>query len=90
MANLHLSIITPNGKVFDESVESVSVPGEEGSVGILANHAPFVTTLKDGTIEVRQNQSMERFNIKSGILEVDVGSEVLILVDQAIKVDKTR
>lgn len=53
MATFQLKIITPQAIVFEGQVESLSAPGEDGYFGVLANHAPFLTTLQDGALELR-------------------------------------
>ena len=57
---LHLIIATPDGNIFDGNAVSISVRGSEGELAIMANHIPFVTSVKpckcritfeDGTIK---------------------------------------
>jgi hypothetical protein len=48
MADFSLTIVTPEGNVFDGQVEYVSAMGIVGSLGILANHAPMICALKAG------------------------------------------
>ena len=86
MNNYKLSIITPHGKIFDGEVESLVAPGTEGSFGVLFNHAPMITTLKPGLIEIKKNNSTQKFSISEGILEVEKNSQVLILANQANEV----
>ena len=78
-----LSIITPNGKLFDDQIEFLKVKGSAGELGILARHTPFITTLKKGVLAINQKIF---FAINSGILEVDGGGHVVILADDAVPV----
>lgn len=56
MANLfHLNISTPRETVFDGMIQSLVAPAEIGYVGILANHAPLITTLGAGKITTRDS-----------------------------------
>ena len=54
MATFHLNIVTPAETVLDEDVESIIVPGAEGYLGVLANHAPLITPLRPGKITIRK------------------------------------
>jgi len=86
MANYQLSIITANGEVFNDQVESLVAPGALGSFGVLSDHAPFVTSLCGGPLIVTQNGIKNYFAVSSGILEVNEQNSVLLLASFAKKV----
>lgn len=68
---MYLEIITPDKKVYEGEVQSVTFPGTEGSFGILNNHAPIVSTLKSGKIKIVNEQKVkEEFDVKGGVVEV--------------------
>lgn len=77
-----LNILTPAGSHFNDQVESVVVPGEEGLFTIMANHAAIVAALKAGVVKVQQTSKETLFDIKGGVLEVDGSHQCLILADQ--------
>jgi F-type H+-transporting ATPase subunit epsilon len=78
---MHLEIITPDKKLFSGEVKSVSLPGADGSLGILKGHAPLITTLKSGTIKVvEENAAVQTFTVKGGVAEV-LDNNVTILAD---------
>ena len=80
MADLKFELVTPDRLVMSENVYMVVVPGTEGDSGILAGHAPFMTTLKNGEIAVYRTQGgqPERINVTGGFAEVsDKGLTVL-------------
>ncbi len=52
MADLHFELVTPEKLVRADEVHMVVVPGVEGEFGVMAGHAPFMTTLKDGELKV--------------------------------------
>ena len=80
-ATYRFKILTPAAQVLDEEVESMVAPGEAGYLGVLANHAPLITTLLPGTLKVRLESSGERwFRIDSGILKV-VGNAAVLLTE---------
>lgn len=87
MTTFNLSVITPNGKIFDGQCLSVTVPGMEGFFEIQGNHAPMVAALKHSVLTVRQEGKISYYIIGSGVLEVNPKHEVLILVDSAALTD---
>jgi F-type H+-transporting ATPase subunit epsilon len=80
MADLHFELVTPDRLVMSDDVYMVVVPGTEGDSGIMAGHAPYMSTLKNGEIAVyRSNGAQpERINVTGGFAEVsDRGLTVL-------------
>ena len=80
MADLHFELVTPDRLVMSEDVFMVVVPGTEGESGILAGHAPYMTTLRDGEVAVYRNQGAqpERIAVTGGFAEVsDRGLTIL-------------
>ncbi len=75
-----LQVFTQVRKVLDESVTSIVVPGEDGYLGILANHAPLITTLGSGTLTIRQDFNERNLKLSGGFLEV-AGNKATILAD---------
>jgi F-type H+-transporting ATPase subunit epsilon len=72
MADLKFELVTPERLVMAEDVHMVVVPGTEGESGILAGHAPYMTTLRDGEIAVYRTQGgqPERISVTGGFAEV--------------------
>ena len=56
--------------MFDAEADAVVAPAYDGEVGILPNHAPFMTLLGEGTLTVRRGESASRFLIRGGFLQV--------------------
>lgn len=66
-----LSILTPEKTVFEGTVEYVEVPGSEGYLGVLANHAPLVTGMQEGTLTVRTLDGRDtHYRVNGGFFEV--------------------
>jgi F-type H+-transporting ATPase subunit epsilon len=86
MFTYQLSIITPAGKAFEGPTESLIAPGKAGSFGVLANHAPMVAALTQGTLTLKKEGAARHYAISSGILEVGHQKNVLILCDNAREV----
>ena len=77
---IHFELVTPARLVRSEDVHMVVVPGTEGEFGVLAGHAPFMTTIADGTVKVykTENAAPEEIRIQGGFAEVgDNGLTVL-------------
>ncbi len=74
-----LTIALVNELLFSGEVHSVTVPGSEGELTILAKHQPLITILKKGTIVVRTAEETKEFVITKGLLETSNG-QVTILV----------
>ena len=80
MADLHFELVTPERQVMSEDVYMVVVPGVEGESGILAGHAPYMTSLKNGEIAVYRTVGAQpdRIPVTGGFAEVsDKGLTVL-------------
>ena len=76
-----LRVLTQEGLAFEEETSSIIAPGEVGYLGILANHAPLVTTLKPGTLSWRDAGGAWRsVRIGTGLLEV-VRNQVTVLTE---------
>lgn len=74
-----VDILTPDKQLFDGEAIYVGLPGIDGSLGILSNHAALVTTLASGDIIVRTDNEELSFNVKGGTVEV-LNNHVTILV----------
>ena len=69
--SLELNIYTPLGNAFNGKVRHIQVPATEGKLGILKNHAPFVTTLEKGILKVETEEGENKeFSTESGVVEV--------------------
>jgi len=78
---MHLEIVTPDEKVFEGEVKLVQLPGTEGSFEILNNHAPIISTLKNGKIKVNDNaNATQYFEIKSGVVEMQ-HNKIIVLAE---------
>lgn len=77
-----LEIITPFQIIYQEKVKHIRVPGTEGYFGILANHAPFVTSLKIGEIKVDLENETKYFATSGGTVEV-LPNKTTVLVETA-------
>jgi len=81
MADLHFELVTPEKLVLNEDVHMVVVPGTEGEFGVMAGHAPVMTTIKDDAelaVYRSAGSQPERIRVSGGFAEVgDRGLTVL-------------
>ena len=72
MADLHFELVTPDKLVMSDDVYMVVVPGTEGESGIMAGHAPYMTTLRDGDVAIYRaaNAQPEKVRVTGGFAEV--------------------
>jgi F-type H+-transporting ATPase subunit epsilon len=84
---LKLEIVTPEKKVFDDSVDFVTVPTASGEAGIYPNHAPLISALKPGVLAYTNRGATGRMAISGGFVEVS-GNNVSVLADTAETTDE--
>lgn len=70
MANFHFELVSPEKLLFSDEVQQVDVPGVEGDFGVLADHAPMVTTLRPGVLTVHTGSGSQRIVVLGGFAEV--------------------
>jgi len=78
---MKLEIVRPDKKLYEGNVRSVTFPGAEGSFGVLNNHAPMISTLKAGIVEIIEDSNTKQsFEIKGGVVEV-LKNSVIVLAE---------
>ena len=78
---MHVEVITPEKQVFSGEAKVVSLPGSDGSLGLLDNHAPLITTLREGTVKVTEaGGQVHELAVKGGTVEV-LNNKVTILAE---------
>jgi F-type H+-transporting ATPase subunit epsilon len=84
---VEFELVTPERLLLSEMVEMVVVPGTEGNFGVLPGHAPLISTIRPGMIEIYQGQTVtRRIFIVSGIAEV-TPERCTVLADEAVSPD---
>lgn len=83
MADLHFELVTPDRQVMSEDVYMVVVPGTEGDSGIMAGHAPYMTTLKNGPVSIYRSSGAqpETVNVTGGFAEVGANGLTVLAED---------
>jgi F-type H+-transporting ATPase subunit epsilon len=85
MATLHFELVSPEKLVFSGEVEQVDVPGLEGDFGVLAGHAPFVSTLRPGILTIHGAGGEQKIVVLGGFAEMSAdGLTVLAELAESI------
>jgi len=71
MAKLRFSLVSPERELFSGDVDQVDAPGSEGDFGVLAGHAPFMTTLKEGRVKAYDDDATLVFEVRGGFADVN-------------------
>ena len=81
---IRFDLVSPERLLLSEDVKMVTLPGAEGYFGVLAGHAPLLSALKPGVIEVRhEGDAATKLFVRGGFAEVD-GQHVVVLAEEAI------
>ena len=81
---VQFELVTPERLLLSEMVEMVVVPGTEGNFGVLPGHAPLISSIRPGTIDVYEGQTVtRRIFVVSGIAEV-TPERCTVLADEAM------
>ena len=85
MATFHFELVSPEKLLFSGDVEQVDVPGAEGDFGVLAGHAPFMTTLKEGRVKAYDDGDVRVYEVRGGFADV-TAEGLTILAEHAEEV----
>jgi F-type H+-transporting ATPase subunit epsilon len=86
--HVQFELVTPERLLLSEMVEMVVVPGTEGNFGVLPGHAPLISSIRPGTIDVYEGQAVtRRIFVASGIAEV-TPERCTVLADEAVPPDE--
>jgi F-type H+-transporting ATPase subunit epsilon len=85
--SIRCEIVSQDRQVFSGEADMVIVPGEQGEMGILPNHAPLLSTLKFGILRVRYQGQEQIFTIAGGVIEVQP-TLITVMADAAENVQE--
>lgn len=89
MANFPFELVSPERLVYSGSVSEVTVPGTEGEFGILAGHAPFVSTLKPGILTIKGDGAPKKLFVRGGFAEANPHG-LTVLAETAIPLEEIK
>ena len=81
---LHLSLITPEAKIFEDDVDFVAIPAHDGEIGILFNRSPLVCQLGSGQMKIRTGETEQTWFVDTGFAQV-LDNRVVVLTQKALK-----
>lgn len=84
---LTLEIVTPEAKVYSDTIDSVVIPTVEGEIGILPGHIPLLTQVEHGELRVSKGTTTQWLAIGGGFAQID-GDKVRVLAEHAITEEK--
>jgi F-type H+-transporting ATPase subunit epsilon len=87
MSTFHFELVSPAKLLFEGPVESVVVPGVEGDMTIMANHAALMTSLRPGVVTVADGKAAKRLFVRGGFADINAAG-LTILAEQAIPVEE--
>ena len=79
---IKLEVVTPKGAIVSDNVDIVTAPGFAGEFGVLANHAPFLSTIKVGTLRYKKDANEVELMISGGFCEVS-NNKITFMVETA-------
>ena len=79
-ATLKLEVTTPQGQVYSKDVDMVTLPGQEGEMGILPMHAPLIALLGDGEIIARRGHEEDHVLVTGGCAEITAERVAILTV----------
>jgi len=85
--SLKLEIVTPEAKVYSDTIDSVVIPTVTGEIGILPGHIPLLTQVVDGELRVAKGAETISLVVGGGFAEID-GDVVRVLAENAINEEK--
>ena len=83
---LKFELVSPERKLAEAEAEAVTVPGAEGDLTAMVNHAPFLTSLRPGYVVAQSGTSESRYFVTGGFAEIS-GETVSVLADEAVEAD---
>lgn len=85
---LYLEIITPAKIIFKGNIESVTIPGVEGSFQVLKNHAPLISVFEIGLVKIKIDQNTTKYYATGGGTIEVLNNNVLVLADSLEAVEE--
>jgi F-type H+-transporting ATPase subunit epsilon len=80
---IKFDLVSPERLLLSRQVDMVTVPGTEGYMGVIAGHAPLVSTLRAGMIDMQDEGTDTRFFIRGGFVEINP-TKITVLAEEAI------
>lgn len=79
-----LSVVSPERVLYEEEVQGIVVPGSEGYLGVLSNHAPLISSLVPGKITITESDEKQRIAAVSGGF-IEVSDNVATILAETVE-----
>jgi F-type H+-transporting ATPase subunit epsilon len=87
MQKIKFKIVTPEKTVFEDEIDQVTLPTQEGEITVLANHIPLISVLQAGELVVKKDDEEIAMAVSGGMIEVRK-NEITILADTAERAEE--
>jgi F-type H+-transporting ATPase subunit epsilon len=87
MTTFHFELVSPAKVLFEGPVQSVVVPGIEGDMTVMANHAATMTSLRPGVVTIADGKSSKRLFVRGGFADINT-TGLTLLAEQAVPVEE--
>jgi F-type H+-transporting ATPase subunit epsilon len=77
---LHLRIISTSKIEYDDQIDMVLLPGEDGEFGVLVHHMNMIANLKQGVVKIHSGGKLDTVDINGGVVSISEGSRIDVLV----------
>ena len=84
---LTLEIVTPEARVYSDTIDTVVIPSTSGEIGILPGHIPLLTQIEHGELRVTKNGLTTLLAVSGGFAEIE-GDHIHVLAENAITEEK--
>ncbi len=79
---MYIELVTPENVIYEGQADVVTLPGTEGSFQILNNHAPIISSLKNGELVIKVGRDERFFDVSGGVVEV-LQNKITVLTEKA-------
>lgn len=80
---MNFKIVTPDGVIYEDAVDQISLPTKSGEITVLAHHIPLISVIRSGEIRIQKQNQEVVLAVSSGVLEVRENNEVIVIADTA-------
>ena len=84
---LHFNLVSPERQLMSADVDQVDIPGTEGWIGVLPNHAPLMTALAPGMVRIQTGGDEKRIFIRGGFAEISPAG-LTVLAEEAMPAEE--
>ena len=82
---MYIEILTPENLLYEGTASSAKFPGSDGSFEVLENHAPLISSLDNGVVQIATTSGVINYEVEGGVVEV-LKNKVIVLLEKATEV----